>query len=583
MRFAKTFLLAIFLVATFLPQSAFSQAHHNLVRQDDARRLGMEIMWRTQVIMGPRSNMQTIKQVFGKSKKLVKFIVTNGETVEEFFEDDVDRFGRKIGVRGAQERANARLERYKSIGFDTATVTRVVEDTKQLEAKLTDLQSKYDAAQGFEKVKLSQKISAIKARRNRLLPEITLLAQNSSTMVQSIDGRNGKTNWIQQIGKRNHPSLPIVVKRDHFAIINGSEVYCCLLENGRVLWKHVCRGAPGNRAAMTKNSIFIPMVNGFIEQFQIKDGNAPTGDIVSIGNSFLGATSSDSTVAWPSGRGELNVAYDTREAQVVSYRLVPKKKIVSNAAFLSPYLFATSTDGSIYCLREQGGTIMWDLPTGIPISKSPVPVGKFVYYIDDNDVLNQVTIDGGIPTWSTRNIAEIVSVSSKRIYCLNKQRHLIAYDVSTGGFIGALTSLPVEFVYKNVMTDRIIVGTNRGVIQCLREVDQVEAMMHISPEVANESKAQTKQKPRQGTTPPSGGNTNPFGGGADPGDPFGGGGAGNGGAGNGGAGNGGAGNGGGGSDPFGGGGSDPFGGGGSDPFGSGDGAASGGDASDPFK
>ncbi len=566
MRFAKTILSAIFLAATFLPQSAFSQAHHNLVSQDDARQLGMEIMWRTQVIMGPRSNMQTIKQVFGKSKKLVKFVVTNGETVEEFFEDDVDRFGRKIGVLGAQERADARLERYKSIGFDTATVERVVEDTSQLEAKLKDLQTKYEAAQGFEKVKLSQEISATKARRNRLLPEITLLAQNSSTMVQSIDGRNGKTNWIQQIGKRNHPSLPIVVKRDHFAIINGSEVYCCLLENGRVLWQHVCRGAPGSRAAMTKDSIFVPMVNGFIEQFQIKDGNAPTGDIVSIGKSFLGATSSDSTVAWPSGRGELNVAYDTREAQAVSYRLVPKKKIVSNAAFLSPYLFATSTDGSIYCLRELGGTIMWDLPTGIPISKSPVPVGKFVYYIDDNDVLNQVTIDGGIPTWSTRNIAEIVSVSGKRIYCLDKQRHLVAYDISTGGFIGALTSLPVEFVYNNTMTDRIIVGTNRGVIQCLREVDQVEALMHVSPEVADESKAQTKQKPQQGTTQPGGGNTNPFGGGADPGDPFGGGG----GAGNGGAGNGGA-------------GSDPFGGGASDPFGGGDGAAAGGDASDPFK
>lgn len=579
MRFSKTFILTAFFAAVGLQQSAFAQAHHNLVSRDDARRLGMEVMWRTQVIMGPRSEIKTVKQVFGKSKKLVKFVVTNGETVEEFFEDDVDRFGRKIGVLGAKERADARLERYKSIGFDTATVERVVEDPKQLETKLAELQTKYDAAQGFEKVKLSQEISATKARRNRLLPEITLLAQNSSTMIQSIDGRTGKTNWIQQIGKRNHPSVPIVVKRDHFAVINGSDVYCCLLENGRVLWKHVCRGAPGNRAAMTKDSIFVPMVNGFIEQFQIKDGDAPTGDIVSIGKSFLGATSSDTTVAWPSGRGELNVAYDTREAQSVSYRLVPKKKIVSNAAFLSPYMFATSTDGSIFCLRERGGRIMWDLPTGIPIRKSPVPVGKFVYFIDENATLNQVSIEDGIPMWSARNITEIVSVSNKRIYCLNKQRHLIAIDLATGGFIGALTSLPVEFVYNNTMTDRILVGTSRGILQCLREVDQIEALMHVSPEVADESKAE-KQKPKQGTQQQGGGNTNPFGGGADPfgggggaADPFGGGG----GASDpfGGGGNGGGGNGGGASDPFGSGGA-------SDPFGSG-GASGGGSSDDPFK
>lgn len=550
---------------------ASAQLYQHMIHDADAKRLGMEIMWRTQVERGRYSELQNVTQVFGKSKKLVKFVVTFEDVIEEFYEDDVDRFGRKIGVRGAQARAEAKLKRYQSIGFDTAKLEKVVEDPDALAKLHADLSEKVKAAQGFEKGKLRNQIREVEARRKRLLPEITFLAQTSTSLLQSIDGRTGKTNWTQQIGKRNHPSMPVIAKRDHFAVINASDIYCGLLENGRVVWERECRGAPGSRAAMTQRSIFVPMVNGFVEQFSIRNGDAPTGDIVSIGHSLLGATSSDSVVAWPSDRGELNVAFDSIDLKAVSYRLVPKKEIVSNACFMAPYLFATSTDGSLYCLRESTGQLIWEVPTGIPISNSPFAVGEHVYFIDDTHTLNQVTIDGGIPTWTAPNMLKVICASSKRLYCLNRQKHVVALDLKTGSFVGALTTKPVYYAYQNPMTDRLVVGTKTGMLQCLREMDQVEPVFFQKPEVADENKAvpveDLGQQPgkQQGNGNPFGGakkNNDPFGGG---GDPFGGGGAKND------------------DDPFGGGGGaknddDPFGGGG-DPFGGG-GAAKNDD--DPF-
>ena len=551
-RLARSFkLIPVAIAFLLLSQSLNAQYSRMVVHPTTAKQMGMEIMWRTQVEMGSFSKLQNVTQVFGKSKKLVKFVVTYEDVVEEFYENDVDRFGREIGVAGAQARAEAKLNRYQAIGFDSAKMERVVEDPDILAKTHADLLKKYATSQGFEKGKLENQIRGIEARRKKLLPEITFLAQSSTSLLQSIDGRTGKTNWSQQIGKRNHPSMPVVAKRDHFAVVNASRVYCGLMKNGRVAWDKECRGAPGSRAAMTKRSIFVPMVNGFVEQFFIRDGNEPTGDIVSIGHSLLGATSSDSVVAWPSDRGELNVAYEKLDLREVTYRLVPKKEIVSNACFLEPYLFATSTDGSVFCLNETSGRMHWEIPTGVSISKSPFAVGNHCYYINDAHVLNQVTIDGGLPTWSTPNMNKVVCVSSKRVYCLNRQKHLVALDLKSGKLVGSLTTTPVDFVYQNQMTDRLLVGTSGGLIQCLREFDQVEPIFHLKPEVAEESKAEAPKAPGQdvpGTKKAGGGNNDPFGGGGGD-DPFGGGGGGGGAKKN--------------DDPFGGGGgADPFGGGG---------------------
>lgn len=512
------------IVLAILSVSNISHAQYSrlTVNPEDARRMGMEIMWRTQLTTGRYSQLQGMVQVFGKSKKLVKYVVSFQDVVEEFFEDDVDRFGRKIGVNGAKAKAESRLKRYQSIGFDTAKMEKVVEDPDVLQKLLADLNEKLKTAQGIEKGNLENQILQAEARRRRLLPEITFLMQSTTSAIQSVDGRTGKTNWVQQIGRRDLPSMPVMARDDYFAVVNGTTCYCGLLENGRVVWSRECRGAPGTQAAMTRNSIFVPMVNGIVEQFFIRNGNAPSGDISSIGQILLGATSSNSVVAWPSDRGELNVAYDTLDLKSVSYRLVPKKQIVSTACFLEPYIFATSTDGSLYCLKESSGQLAWEVPTGIPISRSPFAVNKHVYFVNDSNELTQVEIQSGIPTWSAEGINQVVAESSKRVYCLNRLNRLIVLDIKTGRYIGALTHTPVDFVYQNQMTDRLIVGNSHGLVQCLREIEQVEPIFYQKPKVAQESKATDKTTPAaQQNDGQKKNDTNPFGGGKKSDDPFG--------------------------------------------------------------
>ena len=100
MRLLKIHVFTTLMLICFC-QDAVAQSASGLIDSGTAKRFGMEIMWRTQVRMWPVSKLQSIAQVFGKSKTLVKYVVTFEDIVEEFYEDDVDRFGREIGVSGA--------------------------------------------------------------------------------------------------------------------------------------------------------------------------------------------------------------------------------------------------------------------------------------------------------------------------------------------------------------------------------------------------------------------------------------------------------------------------------------------------
>ena len=146
-------------------QSLNAQYSQMTINPSDAKRMGMEIMWRTQLDTTSYSKLQNITQVFGKTKKLVKFVVSYQDVVEEFYENDVDRFGRKIGVAGAQARAEAKLSRYKSIGIDSAKLEKIVEDPDVLAKKHDELMTQYQSAQGFEKGKLENKRGTVAARR----------------------------------------------------------------------------------------------------------------------------------------------------------------------------------------------------------------------------------------------------------------------------------------------------------------------------------------------------------------------------------------------------------------------------------
>ena len=201
----------------------------------------------------------------------------------------------------------------------------------------------------------------------------------------------------------------------------------------------------------------------------------------------------------------------------------------------------------------------WRFSAGEPISHSPVAIGENCYVLTDNGGMYQLDVTTGAEKWWTPGMTKFLAASESRIYGLDNIGRIVVIDTKSGGRI---TTIPlqqdIDITFANFETDRILLGTKTGLLQCLHETAAERPLVHAGVEVEakKESSEDKSDKPEDDAAMPK--DDDPFGGGGGA-DPFGGGG---------------------GADPFGGGGgggADPFGGGGgggADPFGGGD---------DPFK
>jgi hypothetical protein len=212
-----------------------------------------------------------------------------------------------------------------------------------------------------------------------------------------------------------------------------------------------------------------------------------------------------------------------------------KQPIVSQAAYASPNkVLAASIDGYVYCLHESSGDELWRFSTGESISNSPVPIGDTVYVITDKGSLFSLNLENGQEKWSAPQVKRLLSVSKDRLYCLTMTGRLSILDAKTGARIALMGTNQLDVFYSNTLTDRIIVGTTTGVVQCLHETELRWPLVHVTlveaeqkrrPEIKQEG-LDAKTKPGAAGPKPAAGGADPFGdGGANPAaggaDPFG--------------------------------------------------------------
>jgi hypothetical protein len=223
------------------------------------------------------------------------------------------------------------------------------------------------------------------------------------------------------------------------------------------------------------------------------------------------------------------------------YRMEAKQPIVSQPAYASPNkALAASIDGYVYCLHEISGDELWRFSAGEAISNSPVPIRDTVYVVTDKGSLFSLNLETGQEKWSAPQVKRLVSVSKDRLYCLTVTGRLAILDAKTGARIALMGTNQLDVFYSNTLTDRIIVGTTTGVVQCLHEVELQWPLVHVNlaeaeqkrrPEIKQEgldAKTKPAAKPAAAEPKPAADAADPFGEGgakpaADGADPFGGG------------------------------------------------------------
>jgi outer membrane protein assembly factor BamB len=607
--------LALLLLLGLTAVASADYRYSSLISPVEARRYGLDRAWFSQVELDPaRGRITDLKYFLGSTDAYTVYEVQHQGQKKVFSEREVDAFGEAVGKEGAKQRADEYFEELKireifeklKLTVDVEATARrlfiIYRDRKSTIANDKELYQSEEERTGAltraeEKfwtdmkpvltAEQNAKLKELLAQETEIefntlvIPELTLYVTTDRGVIHAIDAETGRTRWATVVGDRDHPTERVGVSEKYVAALNGSNLYLLNRSTGETAWKRQVQGVPSAGPAVTDTYVVVPTFRGNVELYEIDETRTRPKPYYSNGRALIQPIVTSLSVAWPTDRGFLYVAKASQRG--IRYRVEARDTIVSQPSFTAPgKFFMASIDGDVYCVHETSGNEFWRFTTGEPISNTPVPVGEHLYVVTDKSTLFRIKHETGGEEWWTPRIKRFVAASKDRVYCLGMADRLVILDANTGGRIASIGTELLDIFYPNLQTDRIIVGSKSGILQCLRETQMKWPLLHVAlEEVEEEERPEIKQEGMDGAKPepkkPAPGQMDPFGGGgADPfgggADPFGGGGA--------------KPAAGGGADPFGGGGgADPFGGGGAKPAAGGQGGADpfgGGGGADPF-
>ena len=174
-------------------------------------------------------------------------------------------------------------------------------------------------------------------------------------------------------------------------------------------------------------------------------------------------------------------------------------------------MFVTSLDGYLYCFNERKGNIVWRFATGETIVNSPVALDSTVYVISQRANLFAIDVNTAAERWVTAGIRHYLAGNDKRLYGIDERGDLAILDAASGSRLGSLPA-PANLVpVLNNQTDRIVLMTSSGMVQCLRETNQPWPIVHYliepqqrvtkKPAGVQGGKAEDKKEPSQNTDP----------------------------------------------------------------------------------
>ncbi|MGQ9575771.1 MAG: outer membrane protein assembly factor BamB family protein [Thermoguttaceae bacterium] len=364
----------------------------------------------------------------------------------------------------------------------------------------------------------------------------TLFAQSDQGTLEAFDAQSGKRLWAAQIGRRGYPTFPPAVNSSLVGVVSGSSVYVLNRFSGRILWSRQLDGAPSAGPALSERRIYTPLANGVIASYALQPevdwlaelGGQPGAEALRGGQrTALEAAqhesfrlSQDNTppllcrgpgrptvaplvtrqnpeeefIAWTTDQGYLCVGRVDRTrtgAFALLYRLQTDAPLANQPCYLPPnpdlvgdsgVIFAASQDGFVYAVRERDGQQLWRFSTGGPVVESPVVLGRFVivtnqlggmYCLDAKNMGNQV--------WWAPEVTRFVAASKQRVYAEDAVGRLRVLNGKNGALLDVLPTEQLPIKLANTQTDRLVLASSTGLVQCLHEIGLSEPLMRSAP------------------------------------------------------------------------------------------------------
>lgn len=453
-------LLCALLAVSCLPvrSSAAEAAASKLVSPRALSSLGLERAWFGQVSLdrGADSLVSVTQHTsFDPSVSYQLFEVkTDDGLVYSYSQRDRGSFGRPLGVEGAKNLAQARIDAIVANG-GKATLTE------------------------------------------RVVPQTILLAQTARGMLHVFDAESGRTMWSQKMGRGDYPSTAAAANDKFVCMLNGVTLFAYNRADGRPAWERKIGGAPSAGPAMSNTMVFIPMAGGKVEGYQLDSPRSPAWSYKASGNILVQPLITPRSVAFATDRGWMYVSRPDDPA--VRYRLEARGSIITQPTYRFPTIYAASQDGYAYAMHETAGGTSWRFSAGMPIEQPLAAIGNAVYVSPERGGMYRLDGTTGAQVWQARVASRFLAASASRVYALDAYNRLTVVDERNGGVVGHIGDTgPIDLPLVNQATDRIYLADSTGLIQCIHEIDAKYPTMHI---VANAVEAPVKKAPMGGEDP----------------------------------------------------------------------------------
>ncbi len=418
-----------------------------LVPDSQAFRAGLKVQWNAQLpVGGPYKLLDWCLHIDANSSTTY-FLMEAGNIREVVSNRQLNSKGEPYGLQGAQEEIDFRKEL-----LETRLKLRGVTDVE---------------------VKVS----------SYTLPKSVLYTLSSEGVVTAVDADTGNLLWDQLIGDIKLDVLGVGASNEHVAVVVGSKVYCLNAQDGRTLWSKETVYVPSAPPAVSDTNILVPLGNGRLQSFLIKDRGYGSNAFFASGFATARPLVTGARVVWTTDSGQLNLA-NPMASKAVSFRLKASDAIVAAPTARGNLVYTASIDGFVYCVDQEKGRLIWEVTTGAGVSQPVVPIGEFLYVVSDAEQLFKIDAATGqfSNNWNAPldNIKAFLGASEGTIFALDTQNNLLVIDQNTGKTISAVDVGIIDRILTNTQTDRIYLASDDGLVQCVRASSSERPIFHNS-------------------------------------------------------------------------------------------------------
>lgn len=328
-----------------------------------------------------------------------------------------------------------------------------------------------------------------------IVDEDNLYVQTRSGLVTAFNAESGRRLWSALLGKETQESLPVTSSETELLIATGLQLIAVDKFTGEVQWELALPGHPSTSPSLATEGIFIGMIDGSILAYDVREIRAlyeenrlPTwSNLALLWRYATPAAVTTSPIVTPR-----SVTFSSLNGSVYSVATVERGlyfqfetdgKIRTQLGHGAGSLFVASEDSRLFCLNAENGVRRWAFTAGVPIRHKPRVIGGDVIVTPMRDGMYCLDTVTGLVSWHQASAAQFVAATDDHIYAADHLGDLLILARNTdGAVLGRLPyrNLPVHV--QNDRTDRIFLGTESGLVVCLREIGRDFPRFHMYPE-----------------------------------------------------------------------------------------------------